>query len=223
MTNKEPEYNPDLLPLIPENAKKVIEVGCSDGGLARVYKAINPNCDYIGIEIDPKTAELARTHCDSVLVLNIESADESLFKEAHDCDCWIFGDVLEHLVDPWSTLARIRRVISPDGIILACIPNMQHWSIQARLCAGDLRYERSALGGLLDITHLRWFTRTTMLMMFQETGFEVTGIRPRIFNEPAREQFLPAIQVMAESACNDPKAAIQDALPLQYIIKAGPS
>lgn len=223
MANQELEYNPDLLPRIPKDAAAIIEVGCSDGGLAKAYKAINPDCHYTGIELNPEAAKLAETYCDDVLALNIESADDSFFAEAGRYDCWIFGDVLEHLVDPWSTLLRIRKVISPTGRVLACIPNMQHWSIQARLCAGDLTYERSSRGGLLDVTHLRWFTRATMLTMFQETGFDVADIRARIFEEPAREQFLKVIRLMAEHVCRDVEVAVQDATPAQYIIQAVPS
>lgn len=106
-----------------------------------------------------------------------------------------------------------------DGYVAACIPNAQHWSLQAKLAIGDWRYEKS---GLLDKTHLRWFTRQTILELFRDSGFEVISGFPRIFNDPMRENFLPVIGLMAKlSGCNE-KQAIEDSLPLQYVILAKP-
>jgi predicted RNA methylase len=77
--NAPQNYNHDLLTLIPPNARGVIEVGCNNGALANAYKAINPACSYTGIEIDKDNAERARSYCDSVLHLDIESVDEKFF------------------------------------------------------------------------------------------------------------------------------------------------
>ena len=86
------------------------------------------------------------------MVLNIENAPENFWEETKNTDCWIFGDTLEHLKDPWSILKLIRANISKTGSVVACIPNAQHWSLQAKLSIGDFRYE---ISGLLDKTHLR--------------------------------------------------------------------
>ncbi len=212
-------HNPDLLAFIPTNAKRLTEVGCSSGALAREYKKANKDCHYVGIEIVPEYAQLARRYCDAVMELDIERVDEDYLRANLLSDCWIFGDSLEHLRDPWALLAIIRRIIPVDGSIVACIPNAQHWSVQARLTCGDLRYEES---GLLDRSHLRWFTRATIVEMFEEAGFEIIEGQPRIFDEPARERFLPAIRAMASSAGYDPEMAVSDALPLQYVIRAIP-
>jgi hypothetical protein len=187
--------------------------------MAREYKKINPDCHYIGIEISPEYARLAERHCDSVIELDIEAADEDYVRDTLAGDCWIFGDSLEHLMDPWSLLQRVRRTIPDGGSVVACIPNAQHWSVQARLSCGILRYEES---GLLDKGHLRWFTRITILEMFAACGFNVVEGFPRIFNEPDRDKFLPAIRAMATSAGIDPDMAVEDALPLQYVIRAVP-
>lgn len=214
------QHNPDLLGFIPKNAATLIEVGCSSGALAREYKKINNNCQYIGVECVAEYVKLAERYCDSVLELDIESAGEKFFRDNHACECWIFGDALEHLRDPWSLLAKIRAVIPVNGSIVACIPNAQHWSVQAKLSCGDFRYENS---GLLDRTHLRWFTRKTIFEMFQNAGFKIVEGRPRIFKEPHREKFLPAIRLMAESIGVNPEIAVNDALPLQYVIRAIPA
>ncbi|HJV74348.1 MAG TPA: methyltransferase domain-containing protein [Noviherbaspirillum sp.] len=214
------QHNPDLLAFIPKNAKRLVEVGCSSGALAREYKRINKDSHYIGIEIVPEYAQLAQRYCDQVMELDIEEVDEGYLRDKLLSECWIFGDALEHLKDPWALLAKIRQVIPESGSIVACIPNAQHWSIQARLSCGDFRYESS---GLLDRTHLRWFTRATIIDMFEEARFEIVEGIPRIFDEPARENFLPAIRAMATSMGVDPDMAVDDALPLQYVIRAVPA
>ncbi len=212
-------HNPDLLKIIPADAQRLVEVGCSSGALAREFKKLSPRCDYLGIEIDPAYAELAKRYCDRTLTLNIEEAGVEFWKEAADRDCWIFGDVLEHTKDPWALLRRVRTAIPAAGVVLACIPNVQHWSIQAKLSIGDFRYEDE---GLLDRTHLRWFTKRTIFDLFRQSGFEITQGMPRIFNDPQREKFLPIIEQMAMAVGADPKAAVADALPLQYVVKAIP-
>jgi ubiquinone/menaquinone biosynthesis C-methylase UbiE len=210
-------HNPDLLRIIPPAAANLIEIGCSSGALAREFKKINPKCHYFGVDIDDTYVELARRYCDEVQTLNIEEADAAFFADHRDRDCWIFGDTLEHLQDPWKVLKKIRAVIPANGSVAVCIPNAQHWSVQVRLSVGDFRYEDT---GLLDRTHLRWFTRQTILEMFAATGFKVAEGFPRIFNEPAREKFVPVIGVMAKAAGADPEMAMKDALPFQYVIRA---
>ena len=213
------QHNPDLLRMIPATAQRVIEVGCSSGALAREFKKISPACDYLGIEIDPAYAALARRHCDRSLTLNLEDAGDDFWPTVTDRDCWIFGDVLEHFKDPWAVLRNIRAVIPPQGVVVACVPNAQHWSLQVKLSVGAFAYEDQ---GLMDKTHLRWFTRQTLLKLFADTGFAVTEGFPRTFDEPQREKFLPLIAQMAEAVGGDAKIAVADALPLQYVVKAVP-
>ncbi|MBL0727343.1 bifunctional glycosyltransferase/class I SAM-dependent methyltransferase [Piscinibacter sp. HJYY11] len=212
-------YNPDLLNLMPAQ-RKVLEVGCSTGALAQAYQQKNGEADYWGIEFDPKAAEIAKRHCKQVTALDVEGMSDKELAELSTRNCWVFGDVLEHLRDPWRLLARIRKVLPADGCVVASIPNAQHWSVQAKLAIGDFRYTD---GGLMDRTHLRWFTRVTMLEMFQNAGFRIEAGGPRIFNEPARDKALPAIRMMAEALGIDPQQAVNDALPLQYVVRAVPA
>jgi SAM-dependent methyltransferase len=218
-TDQPTGYNHDLLSLIPPDARGVVEVGCHNGTLARVYKGINPSCVYTGIEIDEANAELARRYCDTVLLMDIEKVDESFYGIYSNCNVWIFGDVLEHLRNPWEVLARIRRSMPADGCVVVCLPNAQHWSVQAKLCVGDFRYEDS---GLMDRTHLRFFTRATMLEMFAGAGFKIETGFPRIFGEINNEHVIGAIKMMAKGVGADPEMALQDSLPLQYVVKLIP-
>ncbi len=210
-------YNSDLLAYIPPDCRRVVEVGCSTGALARAYLQSSPGCEYIGIEIDADYAEAARGVCARVISADVEQMPDDQFTELFSSDCVIFGDTLEHLRDPWAVLRRIKPLLRENARLVACIPNAQHWSVQARLACGLFRYEDS---GLLDRTHLRWFTRTTSLELFEACGYRVVAGRPRLFDEPAREGFLPAIRAMATAAGFDPDLAVADALPLQYVFSA---
>jgi len=214
------EHNPDLLRLIPKDARNLVEVGCGSGALAREYKKINASCRYTGVDIAPEYVALAQRHCDTAVGLDIETTDEGFFKEVSSCDCWIFGDSLEHLRDPWLLLSKIRKVIPIAGSIVACIPNAQHWSVQVRLNCGEFRYE---ISGLLDRTHLRWFTRMTIIEMFNGAGFNIVEGFPRVLDEPMREKVLPSIGAMASSIGGDADMAVNDAIPFQYVIRAVPA
>lgn len=214
------QHNPDVLRLMPSNLKRVIEVGCSRGALARAYSEVNPGCEYIGIEIDSEFADYARAFCSSVICEDVEQISEAVFVSLFPSDCWIFGDSLEHLRDPWALLNRIRRHVHQDARIIACIPNAQHWSVQARLNCGELRYEER---GLLDRTHLRWFTRITIIELFQSTGYRILEGFPRILDEPERAKWLPSIRAMALATGTDPQVAENDALAFQYVVKAAPA
>lgn len=213
-------YNVDLLRFIPANLGRIVEVGCSSGALAKAYLRDNPACEYIGIEIDPAYADMARTRCSRVIAGNIEHFSDEDHAALGAVDCWVFGDTLEHLYDPWKLLRTIRRFASEHTQIVACIPNAQHWSLQARLSVGDFTYQDS---GLLDRTHIRWFTRQTMIALFSSAGFRITEGLPRIFDEPQREVALPHIGALAKAFGMDPNLAIQDALPLQYVVRSIPS
>lgn len=212
-------HNPDLLRVVPASSSRLIEIGCSSGAMAREFKKLNPRCHYVGVDIDERYVELAARHCDLALAADIERNDDAFFETYRDRDCWIFGDTLEHLQDPWRILRRIRTGMPGDGCVVACIPNAQHWSVQVQLSVGDFVYQDS---GLLDRTHLRWFTRKTMLALFEDCGFAVVEGFPRIFHEPASERFLPLIAELARKAGADAETAVMDARPLQYVVRAVP-
>src|SRR5208282_1720178 len=88
-------HNPDLLALMPNPLKRVVEVGCSGGAMAREYKKTCPACVYVGIEIEEGYAKAARRYCNQVVVGNIETMSDAELKQLAPADCWIFGDVLE--------------------------------------------------------------------------------------------------------------------------------
>ena len=210
--------NPTLLECIPKDSQNIVEVGCMSGTLAREFKKINPNCSYFGIDIEPNYLEFAKLHCDRVDSFDIELKDEYFFESQKHVDCWIFGDVLEHLRDPWELLKKISKVIPVGGCVVACIPNVQNWSVIARLALGDFRYEDH---GLLDRTHVRWFTRQTAIELFTNSGFEVQTLRARNGTETAlSKKIVDLVSEVAVFCELDPKISAADTIPIQYVLLA---
>ncbi len=211
--------NGDLLPLIPPHASRIVEAGCSAGALAREYRKANPGCEYIGIELDPEYAALARRHCTRVVTANLERMSDADLDALAPADCWVFGDVLEHLIDPWRALARVPPRLRAGGCVVACLPNMQHWSVVARLAAGSLHYEDQ---GLLDRTHLRWFTRTTLMSLFRGAGFRITSLGGRVMDADPGAVAAGAVCALAVTLGVDAQAAARDTGVLQWLVKAEP-
>ncbi len=212
--------NAELLSLIPPRSRRIVEVGCMHGALAQAFLAEHPQAHFFGIDIDAGYARAAAAHCTQTLATDIETLDDAAYSQLFPSDCWIFGDCLEHLRDPWRVLQRLRTHIEPDGCLLACIPNAQHWSVQWRLASGQFRYEDN---GLMDRTHIRWFTRLTMLEMFHNAGWAMETGMSRNLSAPQQAQALNAVRAFASHMGLDPELAAQDATPYQYVFRLHPA
>jgi 2-polyprenyl-3-methyl-5-hydroxy-6-metoxy-1,4-benzoquinol methylase len=146
---------------------RVLDVGCATGYLASHLSA--RGCSVVGFERDRSSAEIAREHCERVVVGDIDSpSDRDLLPR--DFDFVVFGDVLEHLVDPWGTLAFSKDLLAPTGRVVVSVPNVAAWPVRFGLLAGRFQY---ADFGLLDRTHLRFFTRATALELASRAGYAV--------------------------------------------------
>ncbi len=209
-------HNVDVLNMMRPGLPSVVEVGSSSGALALAYRANNPATKYTGIEIVEEYAEASRPNCSDVICGNVEHLSDAVFAGLADAQCWVFADALEHLYDPWKLLKRIRLNAAGPLEIVACIPNIQHWGIQSCINSGNFLYQDS---GLLDRTHIRWFTRVSILHMFQSCGYQVTAMTVRRFHDPS-EATLAAIRQMAVAGGADPEQAVADALVFQYVVKA---
>lgn len=208
--------SPELVDMMPLYAKRIIDIGCGPGNNAKEFLTrTNPEY-YLGVEILPEDAERARQYCSECIVGDIEKFDEEQWSKLVNYDLWVFGDVLEHLYDPWRLLQKVRTSIAAGGEIICCIPNVQHWSLQCRLSIGDWRYDEK---GLLDRTHIRFFTRQTIIEMLHDAGFEITEIVPRYVDHPSTDKFLDLIENMAAAAGGDSKIARAEAAVFQYIFR----
>jgi GT2 family glycosyltransferase/tetratricopeptide (TPR) repeat protein/2-polyprenyl-3-methyl-5-hydroxy-6-metoxy-1,4-benzoquinol methylase len=162
---------PEVLAIIPRTARRVLDVGCGAGNLGATLKARQPT-EVVGIEVVPEIADIARSRLDQVIVGDIESLDLRL--QAGSFDCVIFADVLEHLRDPLSVLRRTRDCVN-GGKVIASIPNARHHSVVSSLLDGNWTYETA---GLLDATHLRFFTRREIEKLFFRAGYRIEAIQP---------------------------------------------
>lgn len=165
----------EMLEFIPETAEKILDVGCSVGNFGQLLKS-EKTVEVWGVEIDRQATEMASEKLDKVLCgefgggLNLP---EEYF------DCVVFNDVLEHMVDPYEALRFTKRLLKKDGKVVASIPNVRYfdniWNLVVH-CRWDY-----VDAGILDRTHLRFFTKKSIRSTFTNLGFEIEtlkGINP---------------------------------------------
>ncbi len=208
--------NTDLLERIPLTAQSVLDVGCNGGALGAAYRRFNPRALLLGIEPDATAAELAARRLDQVAAVDVER-NPLPFALDRPIDCIIYGDVLEHLRDPWAVLRRHAEALSEDGTMVICVPNVHHWSFADRLLRGTWKYEPD---GLLDETHLRWFSLDSMREGLEAAGLLPHDVSPRVFDAEKAEEFATAIAPALHNLGVDPAAYARRAAPLQYVWRA---
>jgi SAM-dependent methyltransferase len=213
--------NPDLLERMPLDAKVVLDVGCATGALGAEYKRRNPRTRYLGIERDPAAARIAATRLDQVAAADVED-DPLPFPglEPDSIDCIVYGDVLEHLRDPWRVLRQQASALSETGTVVVCMPNAEHWSFAERLLRGTWDYEEH---GLFDETHLRWFTFDSTRRALTAAGLQPHDVIARNFDTGQAEAFVRTIEPGLRALGIDPEAYLQRATPLQHVWRAGRS
>lgn len=155
-----------LINRVPAGSQ-VLDCGCAGGYIAAALSA--RGCEVDGLEVDPQAADVARASCRRVLVGSLE--DEDFLCALPDrYDRIILGDVLEHLVDPGRVLTQLASYLKPGGRVLVSLPNIAHWSIRWNLLRGRFDYEDF---GLLDRTHLRFFTFNSAPTLAESAGLRV--------------------------------------------------
>ncbi len=170
---------PEVAALVPRDARRILDIGCASGQFGALLKTRSA-CEVIGIEVNPVAAERARGRLDSVLVGDVEVM--SLPFAEHHFDCIVCADVLEHLRDPNAILKKIRGLLSPTGVLIISIPNVQFIQMLHDAARGYWTYVPA---GILDQTHLRFFTCNEIQRLLQATGFSLEHCQPIIPNDLA--------------------------------------
>jgi SAM-dependent methyltransferase len=198
----------DLLARIPTDAKSILEFGCGEASLGAALKQ-RQKCRVVGIEIDVKTAAVARKRIDDVYCGDAREII-SIIDERFD---WIIGgDIVEHLDEPWSFLAELRRVATPGGQLLLSIPNIGNASLVADLIHGRFDY---VYMGLTCVGHLRFFTRRTIEEMLTIAGWTVRSVEPQeTIATRGRDELLAGL------AAGHVKHSREDLLPAGYYVVA---
>jgi SAM-dependent methyltransferase len=158
----------EVLPHVPETARRVLEIGCGAGATLALLRHERQLEWAGGIELFPDAAATARTRLDQVWEGNIEHMPLGL----PPVDVILALDVLEHLVDPWEVVRRAAGWLRPGGRMIVILPNVRY--VAARLLwHGEWEYQS---WGVLDATHLRFFTRTTGMALLQQAGLKMLGV-----------------------------------------------
>jgi len=169
--------------------KRVLDVGCSSGYLARPL--VERGCAVVGIESDPEAAEAARSMCEDVLVGDVEVM--ALPFENGSFDVVLCGDLIEHLREPEHFLARMRPYIRDRGRLVLSTPNVANWAMRLSLLAGSWRYTER---GILDRTHHHLFTRKTLVETLSRAGY---GIVELDFTVPVPVLGTPGVERIAHA------------------------
>lgn len=177
----------DLLDRVDIDAKSVLEFGCGEAPLGEALKK-RQRCRVVGIELDADAAAIAKKRIDEVYRGDVREI-VSLLHEKFD---WIIGgDIVEHLDEPWSFLAELRRLSNPGGHLLLSLPNLANASIVADLLQGRFDY---AYMGLTCVGHLRFFTRQAIEDMLTIAGWTVERIDPQVLaTTPAQNALFEAL------------------------------
>ena len=164
-------YRYEMIDFIPPSSKKILDVGCGSGIFSRELKR-KFNAEVWGIELDPDATVLAKKIIDKVIVGDaykaVTDVPDSYF------DCIVFNDILEHLVDPFTLLKKIKDKLNANGVIVCSIPNVRHFlNLFDLLVKKQWKYVDQ---GTLDRTHLRFFTKKSIIDTFKSLDYEILKI-----------------------------------------------
>jgi 2-polyprenyl-3-methyl-5-hydroxy-6-metoxy-1,4-benzoquinol methylase len=157
---------------LPGNpSARLLEIGCSAGNTA-AYAMAQGKCGWCcGVELCPGPAAEAAKKMDRVIVGDVEKLE--LHFPPKSFDVLFLSEVLEHLVDPSAVLSKLRGLLKPGALVMAGSPNVCHQSVLRMLLKGRWDYQSQ---GIMDATHLRWFSPSTYREMFESCGFIVDEV-----------------------------------------------
>lgn len=162
----------EMIPFIPNNVQKLLEIGCGTGAFAAHLKTLR-RIEVTGIEPQKHAYEQASKVLDKVLQLDVDSGISAL--DGHQFDCIVFNDVLEHLVDPWAILKNVQKLLMPGGCVVASVPNIRYMpALKDFVIKGTWRYQQD---GVMDKTHLRFFTKMSIGELFDSSGYNLSLIQ----------------------------------------------
>lgn len=160
----------EIEPLLAPSADRVLEIGCGAGATLRWLKSNGRAREVFGIELFHAAGVLAREHADEVVIGDAEGLIDDVFS-GRQFDLILCLDVLEHMVDPWSFVARLHRLLAPSGRVIFSLPNVRSLSVVLPLIfLGRWRYRDE---GILDRTHLRFFTRESAFALATTSELKV--------------------------------------------------
>jgi SAM-dependent methyltransferase len=203
-----PPEESDILSRIPLSARTILDVGCGIGALASLYRAMNPKARLLGIEVDRTAAATAAAHMDQIAKADLDS-DTLPFDVPDGFDCIIYNEILEQLADPWGLLSRHADALSPDGVMLICVRNIDYWRRTERLLRGtwgdgDRPEEAQSSGFSLEYVRRK----------LAGSGLTLCDVTPREPDAEAGARFAASLALSLETLGVDPR---------DYAKRSGPS
>ena len=212
---------PEIMALIPSDARRVIDVGCGTGLVGAAIKRARPDLQVFGVEPSPEAAGQAKQVLDDVWVGSADQIERANWPAP---DCVIFADSLEHMREPLPVLRQFQSLLEPGGTAILSIPNVLHHSASLPLLRGRWDYTDF---GILDRTHVYFFTRDTALELVAQAGLEVTELT-RVINYPSHTLWrfflklvtLPRRWLEARRGVKGEGFYWLDVCTMQYLIRA---
>ncbi|MDR3518910.1 MAG: class I SAM-dependent methyltransferase [Azospirillaceae bacterium] len=199
-------------------AATVLDLGCGPGVLGRFTTALKP-CVFDAVEGDPAAAAVAQPHYRDIVNADLQTADLARALPDRRYDFIVLADVLEHLEAPGRLLRRLPPLLNPDGRLLISIPNVGYAGLVSELLAGRFEY-RSC--GLIDRTHVRFFTRASLYRFLALNGFAIAA-EDVIVKQPAETEFGTAALDALAPAVRAALLAAPDAMTFQFLVEAIPA
>lgn len=166
---------------IPPGNHRILDVGCGAGHFGAYLKKSNKAEKVYGVELFKDAADEAANYLDGVICADLDSLDLSTLRSEwgdHAFDYIVCADVLEHVKNPWKTLAALTELLATEGQVIVSLPNVRHWSVLFPLLfRGQWEYQEA---GIMDRTHLRFFTKATACELVRSAGFRMVSITPLI-------------------------------------------
>lgn len=201
---------------VPETAMRILEIGCASGMFGAALKEQNPKRYIVGVEYVPEVAEIAKTRLDEVYTFDIQAHELPDSVALQSFDCIVCGDVLEHLTEATSVLRKLLPYLKPDGKVVACIPNVQHFSVIQQLLTQNFQYHGA---GLLDKTHVNLMTLPNMYKMFLDAGY-LPQLTQVIHNGAVDEGFMHSLLPVLGYLGVAPERAKSALEAFQYVLTA---
>lgn len=196
----------DILPLLPTFSERVLELGCGNGATLYWLKEAQRVKFTHGLELFEPMANEAEHWLDEVTLGNAEQLLPTFSSSQYDLILCL--DVLEHLVDPWQVVDECARLLRPGGTIIASIPNMRTAVVLWKLLVkGEFDYANE---GIMDRTHLRWFTRKTAVALMQRPGLHIQACLPTPLASGSKSAWFNRLSL----------GVFRDFVSIQYLVSA---